>query len=124
MLCRKELNLSSLYCDNRTDPNSSPLEAHVSARAQTIVRWTLLPSLAFERHSRTTFMSSFYPGKRLSIKGERCTVRYVGEVKGKQGQWLGVEWDDPTRGKHSGTHEGFEYFKCRSSAQLVLDKQI
>lgn len=69
-------------------------------------------------------MSSFYPGKRLSIKGERCTVRYVGEVKGKQGQWLGVEWDDPTRGKHSGTHEGFEYFKCRSSAQLVLDKQI
>ncbi|THW77333.1 hypothetical protein D6D19_02350 [Aureobasidium pullulans] len=60
-------------------------------------------------------MSSFYPGKRLSIKCERCTVRYVGEVKGKQGQWLGVEWDDPTRGKHSGTHEGFEYFKCRSS---------
>ncbi|THX40595.1 hypothetical protein D6D10_03386 [Aureobasidium pullulans] len=60
-------------------------------------------------------MSSFYPGKRLSTKGERCTVRYVGEVKGKQGQWLGVEWDDPTRGKHSGTHEGHEYFKCRSS---------
>ncbi|KAG9905035.1 tubulin-specific chaperone, partial [Aureobasidium melanogenum] len=60
-------------------------------------------------------MSSFYPGKRLSTKGERCTVRYVGEVKGKQGQWLGVEWDDPTRGKHSGTHDGIEYFKCRSS---------
>ncbi|KAI5207473.1 hypothetical protein E4T39_01867 [Aureobasidium subglaciale] len=60
-------------------------------------------------------MSSFYPGKRLSTKGERCTVRYVGEVKGKSGQWLGVEWDDPTRGKHSGTHDGVEYFKCRSS---------
>jgi len=66
-------------------------------------------------------MSSFHPGKRLSTKGERCTVRYVGEVKGKQGQWLGVEWDDPTRGKHSGTHEGFEYFKCRSSQHLVHD---
>ncbi|KAI4719861.1 hypothetical protein E4T48_03902 [Aureobasidium sp. EXF-10727] len=63
-------------------------------------------------------MSSFYPGKRLSTKGERCTVRYVGEVKGKQGQWLGVEWDDPTRGKHSGTHDGIEYFKCRSSPSL------
>ncbi|KAK6006508.1 hypothetical protein QM012_006918 [Aureobasidium pullulans] len=60
-------------------------------------------------------MSSSYPGKRLSTKGERCTVRYVGEVKGKQGQWLGVEWDDPTRGKHSGTHDGIEYFKCRTS---------
>ncbi|KAI5250399.1 hypothetical protein E4T43_00340 [Aureobasidium subglaciale] len=60
-------------------------------------------------------MSSFYPGKRLSTKGERCTVRYVGEVKGKSGQWLGVEWDDPTRGKHCGSHDGVEYFKCRSS---------
>ncbi|KAI5209781.1 hypothetical protein AUEXF2481DRAFT_5945 [Aureobasidium subglaciale EXF-2481] len=60
-------------------------------------------------------MSSFYPGKRLSTKGERCTVRYIGEVKGKSGQWLGVEWDDPTRGKHSGSHDGIEYFKCRSS---------
>ncbi|KAI4729240.1 hypothetical protein E4T49_03037 [Aureobasidium sp. EXF-10728] len=65
-------------------------------------------------------MSSFYPGKRLSTKGERCTVRYVGEVKGKQGQWLGVEWDDPTRGKHSGTHDGVEYFKCRSSPSLYM----
>ncbi|KAI5275769.1 hypothetical protein E4T47_01380 [Aureobasidium subglaciale] len=60
-------------------------------------------------------MSSFYRGKRLSTKGERCTVRYVGEVKGKSGQWLGVEWDDPTRGKHCGSHDGVEYFKCRSS---------
>ena len=57
-------------------------------------------------------MSSFYPGQRLSTKGERYTVRYVGPVKGKAGQWLGVEWDDPTRGKHFGTHDGVEYFKC------------
>lgn len=39
-------------------------------------------------------------------------MRYVGEVTDKQGEWLGVEWDDPTRGKHSGTHEGVEYFNC------------
>lgn len=57
-------------------------------------------------------MSSFHLGQRLSTKGNRCTVRYVGEVQGKQGQWLGVEWDDPLRGKHSGTHEGVEYFTC------------
>jgi hypothetical protein len=65
-------------------------------------------------------MSSFYPGKRLSTKGERCTVRYVGEVKGKQGQWLGVEWDDPSRGKHSGTHDGVEYFTCRSNLTSLV----
>ncbi|GAB7348580.1 hypothetical protein MBLNU459_g6966t1 [Dothideomycetes sp. NU459] len=59
-------------------------------------------------------MSHFYPGKRLSTKGHRCTVRYVGEVEDKQGEWLGVEWDDPSRGKHSGSYGGVEYFKCRS----------
>ena len=29
------------------------------------------------------------------------------------GIWLGVEWDDPQRGKHDGTYEGTQYFKCR-----------
>lgn len=95
------------------------LEVHVSARAQTIARWTLLRPLIREC-SQAFFMSSFYPGKRLSTKGERCTVRYVGEVKGKQGQWLGVEWDDSTRGKHSGTRDGVEYFKCRFLLTCLL----
>lgn len=26
--------------------------------------------------------------------------------------WLGVEWDESSRGKHSGTHKGVEYFTC------------
>uniref|UniRef100_A0A667I316 Tubulin-specific chaperone E n=1 Tax=Lynx canadensis TaxID=61383 RepID=A0A667I316_LYNCA len=29
------------------------------------------------------------------------------------GLWLGVEWDNPERGKHDGSHEGIVYFKCR-----------
>lgn len=29
------------------------------------------------------------------------------------GIWVGVEWDDPTRGKHDGTKEGVRYFTCR-----------
>ncbi|KAL1306855.1 hypothetical protein AAFC00_005508 [Neodothiora populina] len=60
-------------------------------------------------------MPHYYPGQRLSTKSQRCTVRYVGEVQGKRGQWLGVEWDDPRRGKHSGTHGDRQYFKCRSN---------
>lgn len=48
-----------------------------------------------------------------------CTLRYVGPVatqtSGKrQDTWLGVEWDDPDRGKHSGTHLRTEYFKSRT----------
>ncbi|KAF2264535.1 hypothetical protein CC78DRAFT_560295 [Lojkania enalia] len=56
----------------------------------------------------------FYFGKRLSFDGQLCTVRFIGEVKGTKGEWLGVEWDDPTRGKHSGEHGGVKYFECAS----------
>ncbi|KAK3075556.1 hypothetical protein LTR53_000994 [Teratosphaeriaceae sp. CCFEE 6253] len=57
-----------------------------------------------------------HAGQRLSLKDRLCTVRYVGFVDGKKGEWLGVEWDDPTRGKHNGTHEGKKYFGCRSNS--------
>lgn len=51
-----------------------------------------------------------------------CTLRYTGPVatqKASQTEaerdriWLGVEWDDPARGKHSGTHLGVKYFTSR-----------
>ncbi|KKZ61899.1 hypothetical protein EMCG_03598 [[Emmonsia] crescens] len=53
-------------------------------------------------------------GSRLSFDGALCTVRYIGDVQGTKGQWLGVEWDDSTRGKHSGEHQGVKYFQCKS----------
>ncbi|RAL12452.1 putative tubulin-specific chaperone [Aspergillus homomorphus CBS 101889] len=52
-------------------------------------------------------------GQRRSYAGDLCTVRYVGAVEGTTGEWLGVEWDDPTRGKHSGEHKGVRYFTCQ-----------
>ncbi|KAI0117346.1 RNI-like protein [Daldinia grandis] len=55
-------------------------------------------------------------GDRLSYDGAVCTVRYVGEVSGTSGSWLGVEWDDPTRGKHDGSHKGVRYFTCQSKS--------
>lgn len=51
-------------------------------------------------------------GQRRSYDGALCTVRYVGEVEGASGSWLGVEWDDPSRGKHDGHHKGVRYFSC------------
>ncbi|PNF32444.1 Tubulin-specific chaperone E [Cryptotermes secundus] len=53
------------------------------------------------------------PGQRVELCGYYGTVRYVGEVPPTRGTWLGVDWDDPTRGKHSGTHEGEKYFSTR-----------
>ncbi|XP_029951099.1 tubulin-specific chaperone E [Salarias fasciatus] len=52
-------------------------------------------------------------GRRVSCGGERATVRYVGPVPPTAGVWLGVEWDDPQRGRHDGSHEGVRYFSCR-----------
>lgn len=58
----------------------------------------------------------FEPGLRLSYDGALCTLRYAGEVAGTSGLWLGVEWDDPSRGKHDGTHKGTRYFTCKVPA--------
>ncbi|XP_068444797.1 tubulin-specific chaperone E [Clinocottus analis] len=52
-------------------------------------------------------------GRRVSCDGERGTVRYVGLVPPTAGLWLGVEWDNPERGKHDGSHGGVRYFTCR-----------
>nr|XP_014100029.1 tubulin-specific chaperone E isoform X2 [Bactrocera oleae]XP_036230977.1 tubulin-specific chaperone E isoform X2 [Bactrocera oleae] len=52
-----------------------------------------------------------YPiGTRIKVGENYGTVRYVGEVTGYNGSWLGVEWDDPQRGKHNGCVNGRHYF--------------
>lgn len=59
----------------------------------------------------------YHIGQRLSFESALCSVRYIGSVEGthKDTIWIGVEWDDPSRGKHSGEHQSKRYFQCRSS---------
>lgn len=52
-------------------------------------------------------------GQRVAYGNDICTIRYIGTVKGK-GEWLGVEWDNASRGKHDGRVDGERYFKCKS----------
>jgi hypothetical protein len=49
-------------------------------------------------------------GKRVICDGDLGTVRFVGEIPQKPGVWLGIEWDNPSRGRHDGTHDGVRYF--------------
>lgn len=61
----------------------------------------------------------FQVDKRLSYSGYLCTIKYIGQLP----QWskdlakdpeffaIGVEWDNPTRGKNNGTLNGISYFK-------------
>ncbi|KAK6622615.1 hypothetical protein RUM43_008457 [Polyplax serrata] len=51
-------------------------------------------------------------GSRIDSFGWRGTVRYVGEVAGTDGIWLGIDWDEPERGKHNGTYNGSQYFQA------------
>ncbi|GAA5857287.1 hypothetical protein JCM9279_007595 [Rhodotorula babjevae] len=43
------------------------------------------------------------------------TVLYEGPVPPTKGRWLGIEWDEPTRGRHSGVYDktGVRYFSPR-----------
>ncbi|XP_072755413.1 tubulin-specific chaperone E-like [Anoplolepis gracilipes] len=52
---------------------------------------------------------------RIECDGYRGTLKYVGPVGNTKGEWLGIDWDDSTRGKHNGTYEGIEYFQAKHS---------
>ncbi|KIK98080.1 hypothetical protein PAXRUDRAFT_824262 [Paxillus rubicundulus Ve08.2h10] len=61
-----------------------------------------------ELHDKVTL------GTRLCAPpGHLGTVEYVGHVTGTHGLWYGVEWDEPSRGRHDGMKEGRRYFHCR-----------
>lgn len=55
------------------------------------------------------------------VEYQNCfgTVKYCGKLQHtaeKNDQiWLGVEWDDETRGKHNGTVENFVYFQTKNN---------
>ncbi|KAK9454468.1 hypothetical protein V1511DRAFT_502092 [Dipodascopsis uninucleata] len=51
---------------------------------------------------------------RISIGSKLGTVRFLGELPAWPGETaVGIEWDDPSRGKHSGSLNGIKYFECR-----------
>ncbi|VDP47892.1 unnamed protein product [Heligmosomoides polygyrus] len=54
-------------------------------------------------------------GDRVSVGGHGATVRYVGDVSGHPGHWVGVEWDDSDRGRHDGVVGGVRYFQTRAA---------
>lgn len=48
--------------------------------------------------------------QRVEVAGYHGTVMYIGEVPPAKGVWLGVDWDDHSRGKHDGVYHGIRYF--------------
>jgi hypothetical protein len=64
-------------------------------------------------------------GSRIESDGNKATVRFIGEVPPTKGAWFGVEWDDPQRGKHDGSHEGCRYFETKfpTSGSFIRPKK-
>jgi hypothetical protein len=56
---------------------------------------------------------------RVYVHPEIGTVRYEGPLLHKPSDpndiWIGIEWDNPHRGKHSGTVEDTTYFRTASA---------
>ncbi|EFA01432.2 Tubulin-specific chaperone E-like Protein [Tribolium castaneum] len=53
-------------------------------------------------------------GDRIESGGYIGTVKYVGPIEGKPSIWLGIDWDNPQRGKHDGRVNGVQYFTTRN----------
>lgn len=59
--------------------------------------------------------------QRLFIDGHNCTVRFVGRVPvWPDDDAVGVEWDDPARGKNNGNVKDLQLFQCRPGSGSFL----
>ncbi|KAI0220594.1 Tubulin-specific chaperone E [Lamellibrachia satsuma] len=88
------------------------------------VRWAILCHFTTDNHTVAVNDNSCASNKiKLGMEGDENiiearfesdgyygTIRFKGQVAGTKDEWYGVEWDDPTRGKHDGTHGDKKYF--------------
>lgn len=88
---------------------------------------TAINHCAFFEQSRLLFMAdqsgqtsvAFRTEQRVHAAGDprrTGTIRYIGPVSGHDGEWIGVDWDDDSGGKHDGTVNGTRYFSARTSS--------
>ncbi|XP_026480040.1 tubulin-specific chaperone E [Ctenocephalides felis] len=65
-------------------------------------------------------------GSRVLCQNYVGTVKYIGQVEGYDGEWIGMDWDDAERGKHNGVVNGKQYFTTRypKSGSLVRRNKI
>ena len=52
-------------------------------------------------------------GRRVCLGDRLGLIKFHGELPGKDGMWLGIEWDDASSGKHSGEYQKIMYFQCK-----------
>ncbi|CAL8107704.1 unnamed protein product [Calicophoron daubneyi] len=65
-------------------------------------------------------------GRRVVLDDAFGTVCYVGGLPKSKGTWLGVDWDNDSRGRHNGTYDGVRYFltKFATSGSFVRPEKV
>jgi hypothetical protein len=69
-----------------------------------------------EQQPSDAMPTHYHVGQRVSFSNSSGTIRFIGPVEGlgQDNIRLGIEWDNPARGKHDGQYRGKRYFKCKS----------
>ncbi|GAB1301430.1 Tubulin-specific chaperone E [Apodemus speciosus] len=106
-ICEKLINQDVLPICTTATPSSSVEEKHPKSSSKVESRRAQNKSPILD--SCYLIMSDILPldviGRRVDVNGEYATVRFCGAVPPVAGLWLGLEWDNPERGKHDGNHE-------------------
>ncbi len=67
------------------------------------------PKMHIKEHN----CNELFLSRRVELNDQVGTIRYIGSLKHKSDDdiWVGIEWDDHSRGKHDGEVEGYKYFQ-------------
>lgn len=62
----------------------------------------------------------------MFTKNPKLKLKSIFQVAGYNGTWLGIEWDDPKRGKHDGIVAGMRYFKTKhpTSGSMIRPSKV
>ncbi|KRZ61258.1 Tubulin-specific chaperone E [Trichinella nativa] len=82
-----------------------------------VQRYEMLSVLIFFRdflmdnYMRRNKIPEMVIGCRVRHRGARGVVKFCGRIGSLDGEWLGIEWDEKSRGKHDGTYQNVRYFE-------------
>ncbi|KAM3716151.1 AP-1 complex subunit [Dirofilaria immitis] len=85
--------------------------------AQDLIQEEETPQGFFEDHGLGLIVMLIV-GDRIEAGGNRGVIKYIGAVDGYDGEWIGIDWDNPERGKHDGFLNGKRYFQANNLWEL------
>ncbi|KAA3675762.1 tubulin-specific chaperone E [Paragonimus westermani] len=79
-----------------------------------VLRTTVPDILHGTQCGRITSVDHRLIGGRVVHEEHFGTIYYVGELPNSTDVWLGINWDNPNRGRHNGTYKGHQYFRAET----------